>query len=108
MMADQCVPPFWCRKARRIKCAPVTRRDCGLRTCASDVTYVPRTTIGVMAVDAFTLSKPRAMCPRERCSATFNGVYQSDAIYKAMIREAKYPPDLFEGSPETLTALKAK
>ena len=25
-----------------------------------------------------------------------------------MIREAKYPNDLFEGSPETLTALKAK
>ena len=24
------------------------------------------------------------------------------------IREAKYPNDLFEGSPETLTALKAK
>jgi spermidine synthase len=35
-------------------------------------------------------------------------LYQSDAIYKAMIREAKYPEDLFEGSPETLTALKAK
>jgi len=35
-------------------------------------------------------------------------LYQSDAIYKAMIREAKYPNDLFEGSPETLTALKAK
>src|SRR5688572_13977069 len=35
-------------------------------------------------------------------------LYQSDAIYKAMIREAKYPTDLFEGSPETLTALKAK
>ncbi|HKH74326.1 MAG TPA: fused MFS/spermidine synthase [Vicinamibacterales bacterium] len=35
-------------------------------------------------------------------------LYQSDAIYKAMIRDAKYPPDLFEGSPETLAALKAK
>jgi spermidine synthase len=35
-------------------------------------------------------------------------LYQSDAIYKAMIREAKYPDDLFEGSPETLTALRAK
>jgi spermidine synthase len=35
-------------------------------------------------------------------------LYQSDAIYKAMIRDAKYPNDLFEGSPETLTALKAK
>jgi spermidine synthase len=35
-------------------------------------------------------------------------LYQSDAIYKAMIREAKYPEDLFEGSSETLTALRAK
>ncbi len=35
-------------------------------------------------------------------------LYQSDAIYKAMIRDAKYPNDLFEGSPETLTALRAK
>jgi len=35
-------------------------------------------------------------------------LYQSDAIYKAMIRDAKYPDNLFEGSPETLTALKAK
>jgi len=35
-------------------------------------------------------------------------LYQSDAIYKAMIRESKYPEDLFEGSPETLAALKAK
>jgi spermidine synthase len=35
-------------------------------------------------------------------------LYQSDAIYKAMIREAKYPDDLFEGSAETLAALKAK
>ncbi len=35
-------------------------------------------------------------------------LYQSDAIYKAMIREAKYPADLFEGSPETLAALKGK
>jgi spermidine synthase len=35
-------------------------------------------------------------------------LYQSDAIYKAMIREAKYPDDLFEGSPETLTALRGK
>jgi spermidine synthase len=35
-------------------------------------------------------------------------LYQSDAIYKAMIREAKYPDDLFEGSPETLAALRAK
>jgi len=35
-------------------------------------------------------------------------LYQSDAIYKGMIRESKYPDDLFEGSPETLAALKAK
>jgi spermidine synthase len=35
-------------------------------------------------------------------------LYQSDAIYKAMIREAKYPDDLFEGSPETLSALRGK
>jgi spermidine synthase len=35
-------------------------------------------------------------------------LYQSDAIYKAMIREAKYPDDLFEGSPETLAALRGK
>jgi spermidine synthase len=35
-------------------------------------------------------------------------LYQSDAIYKAMIREAKYPEDLFEGTPETLTALRGK
>jgi spermidine synthase len=35
-------------------------------------------------------------------------LYQSDAIYKAMIREAKYPDDLFEGSQETLMALRGK
>jgi spermidine synthase len=35
-------------------------------------------------------------------------LYQSDAIYKAMIREAKYPDDLFEGNAETLTALRGK
>jgi spermidine synthase len=35
-------------------------------------------------------------------------LYQSDAIYKGMIRESHYPEDLFEGSPETLQALKAK
>ena len=35
-------------------------------------------------------------------------LYQSDAIYKAMIREAKYPEDLFEGTPETLGALRGK
>ena len=35
-------------------------------------------------------------------------LYQSDAIYKAMIREAKYPDDLFEGTPETLASLRGK
>ena len=35
-------------------------------------------------------------------------LYQSDAIYKAMIREVKYPDELFEGSDETLKALRAK
>jgi spermidine synthase len=35
-------------------------------------------------------------------------LYQSDAIYKAMIREAKYPEELFEGSDETLKSLRAK
>ena len=35
-------------------------------------------------------------------------LYQSDAIYKAMIREAEYPEDLFEGTPETLGALRGK
>jgi len=35
-------------------------------------------------------------------------LYQSDAIYKAMIREVKYPEELFEGSDETLKALRTK
>jgi spermidine synthase len=35
-------------------------------------------------------------------------LYQSDAIYKSMIREARYPDDLFEGSPETLAALRGR
>jgi spermidine synthase len=35
-------------------------------------------------------------------------LYQSDAIYKGMIRESKYPDELFTGSPETLQALRAK
>jgi spermidine synthase len=35
-------------------------------------------------------------------------LYQSDPIYKSMIREVKYPENLFEGSPETLAALRAK
>jgi spermidine synthase len=35
-------------------------------------------------------------------------LYQSDAIYKAMSREARYPEELFAGRPETLDALKAR
>jgi spermidine synthase len=35
-------------------------------------------------------------------------LYQSDAIYKAMIRESKYPDDLFTGTPETLASLRGK
>jgi spermidine synthase len=35
-------------------------------------------------------------------------LYQSDAIYKAMSREARYPDELFAGKPETLDALKAR
>jgi len=35
-------------------------------------------------------------------------LYQSDAIYRAMIKDVKYPEGLFEGSPETLKALRAK
>ena len=35
-------------------------------------------------------------------------LYQSDAIYKAMIRDSSYPDDLFEGSAETLAALRSK
>jgi spermidine synthase len=35
-------------------------------------------------------------------------LYQSDAIYKSMIREAKYPDDLFDGTPETLASLRGK
>jgi spermidine synthase len=35
-------------------------------------------------------------------------LYQSDAIYQAMKQDAKYPEDLFEGSPETLLELRAK
>ena len=35
-------------------------------------------------------------------------LYQSDAIYKAMIRDVKYPEGLFEGTPETLKALRSK
>ena len=35
-------------------------------------------------------------------------LYQSDPIYKNMIRESKYPENLFEGSPETLAALRQR
>ena len=32
-------------------------------------------------------------------------LYQSDAIYKNMIRDSRYPEGLFTGSPQTLAAL---
>jgi spermidine synthase len=35
-------------------------------------------------------------------------LYQSDAIYKAMISDVKYPDELFEGSEATLKALRNK
>jgi spermidine synthase len=35
-------------------------------------------------------------------------LYQSDAIYRAMIKDTRYPEKLFTGSPETLTALKTR
>src|SRR5688500_11611813 len=35
-------------------------------------------------------------------------LYQRDAIYQEMKREAKYPAYLFEGSPETLQQLRAR
>jgi spermidine synthase len=35
-------------------------------------------------------------------------LYQSDAIYKSMTREAAYPEDLFTGTPDTLAALRRK
>ena len=35
-------------------------------------------------------------------------LYQSDAIYKAMIRDVRYPDELFEGSEATLKALRNK
>ncbi len=35
-------------------------------------------------------------------------LYQSDPIYKSMIRESRYPEQLFEGSPETLMALRQR
>jgi spermidine synthase len=35
-------------------------------------------------------------------------LYQADAIYKSMIRNSRYPDDLFEGSPETLQQLRTR
>src|SRR5688572_10390283 len=35
-------------------------------------------------------------------------LYHADIIYKAMIAESQYPDDLFEGSPETLQALRER
>lgn len=35
-------------------------------------------------------------------------LYQSDAIYRDMIKESRYPDNLFAGSPETLKALRAR
>jgi spermidine synthase len=35
-------------------------------------------------------------------------MYQSDAIYRSMIRDSRYPEHLFEGSPETLQALRGR
>jgi spermidine synthase len=34
-------------------------------------------------------------------------LYQSDAIYRNMIKESQYPEGLFTGSPETMSALRA-
>ena len=35
-------------------------------------------------------------------------LYQSDDIYKKMIKESRYPEGLFTGSPETMSALRAE
>jgi len=35
-------------------------------------------------------------------------LYQSDPIYKSMIRDSRYPDWLFEGSPDTLAELKLR
>jgi spermidine synthase len=35
-------------------------------------------------------------------------LYQADAIYRSMIRDSRYPEQLFEGSPQTLQALRAR
>jgi spermidine synthase len=34
--------------------------------------------------------------------------YESDALYKAMTRDVRFPEGLFKGSPETLAALRAR
>jgi spermidine synthase len=34
-------------------------------------------------------------------------LYQSDAIYRNMIKESQYPDNLFAGSPQTLAALRS-
>jgi spermidine synthase len=35
-------------------------------------------------------------------------LYRADAIYKAMIKDSRYPDDLFEGSSDTLAQLRAR
>jgi spermidine synthase len=35
-------------------------------------------------------------------------LYQSDAIYRSMIQDSRYPDNLFAGSPETLAALRTR
>jgi spermidine synthase len=35
-------------------------------------------------------------------------LYNADRIYKAMIKDSRYPDDLFEGSPATLTQLRSR
>ena len=35
-------------------------------------------------------------------------LYQSDAIYRAMIAQARYPDGLFTGSADTLKALRGR
>jgi spermidine synthase len=35
-------------------------------------------------------------------------LYQSDPIYRSMIRSVRYPEGLFDGSPQTLQALRAR
>ena len=34
-------------------------------------------------------------------------LYQSDAIYRNMIKESRYPDGLFTGSPATMAALRS-